>query len=298
MLLLPIFSAMCAGHVGPSHALPVADQTVSLAFNGKLHHYILHVPSSLSEATPAPLVLNFHGFTDDAAIQLKWTGFNVAANRNRFVVAYPDGFGNKKSWNGGDCCGDAAAEHLDDIGLARAIVADIMSRVNIDAHRIYVTGFSNGGFLTHRIACEAADLFAAAAAVGGVLGIAPPRCQPARPMPILQIHGTADAYVPYEGGKNRAASGKDFRSVAETIATWVDRDSCTDAPPHLYLRHGTARCERYNHCAGGAMVALCTLKGVGHCWPGNLDCAGFGKSTTDLLANEEIWAFLSTFRLP
>jgi polyhydroxybutyrate depolymerase len=151
---------------------------------------------------------------------------------------------------------------------------------------------------SHRIACEAADLFAAVAPVSGQLGIAADTCSPTRPIPVLHIHGTGDIIAPYNGGVSPAAPGQWFVSVAETIATWVGKNACTNSTPEEYLRNGTAHCERYAACAAGVTVSLCMLDGEGHCWPGNANCLSMGQATTDLDASEEIWNFFSQAQLP
>src|SRR5438067_9071637 len=112
---------------------------------------------------------------------------------------------------------------VDDIGFTRAILAEAATRLCLDGKRVFVTGFSNGGFMSHRIACELADVVAAIAPVSGVLGIAAASCTPKRPIAVIDFHGMSDNTVPYNGD---AQNG--WPSVPETFAAWAKRDQCTD----------------------------------------------------------------------
>ncbi|MEJ7731869.1 MAG: PHB depolymerase family esterase [Polyangiaceae bacterium] len=180
-----------SGCTGVGFAPGDHDQTI--VFGGETRSYLLHVPASYDHAEQTPLVMNFHGYTSDPGGQAAFSGMSELADDKTFVVAYPAGIGN--SWNGGLCCGQAASSMLDDTGFARAVVADIESKLCIDEKRVYSTGMSNGGYLTHRNGCESADIFAAIAPVAGVLGIEPEDCLPSRPIPVIHFHGTDDVVV-------------------------------------------------------------------------------------------------------
>jgi polyhydroxybutyrate depolymerase len=272
----------------PPSALSAGSTTdVSLDFGGATRRYLLHVPSGWDGLTPLPLVLNFHGFTYSADQQPEYTGMSPVADANGFAVAYPDGIGN--SWNGGACCGSAASGNVDDVGFARAVVADAQSRICVDRRRVYATGMSNGGFLSHRIACEAADLVAAVAPVAGVLGIDAAACNPSRPVPVMHFHGTSDVIVPYGGNPLIG-----YVSVAETIDGWAARDGCSGAPSVTFT-NGSAHCET-RACAEGTEVVLCTIDGMGHCWPGRATC--LFTASTDISATEAMWPFFQKFALP
>jgi polyhydroxybutyrate depolymerase len=276
----------------PACSGPVAagDQTISLTVDGGSRDYILHVPAGYSGASAVPLVVNFHGYLNDASDEITFTGMNTKADSAGFIVAYPDGI--DESWNAGVCCGEAESENIDDVAFARAVVADIETRVCVDPKRVYATGMSNGGFLSHRLGCEAADLFAAIAPVAGVLGIPPASCNPSRPMPIIEFHGTADVVVPYDG-----SSIFDYPSVPSTFQGWATRDGCTDASPTQTFQNGGATCQTYEACSAGAKVTLCTVTGEGHCWPGQSVCP-YGASSTDISANDAMWTFFGGFALP
>jgi polyhydroxybutyrate depolymerase len=214
---------------------------------------------------------------------------SATADAHGFAVAYPAGL--STSWNAGICCGAAAVGLIDDVGFARAVVADASGKLCIDEKRVYSTGMSNGGYLSHRNGCESADLFAAIAPVAGVIGIPQQACAPSRPVPVIHFYGTADSLVPYAGG---GALGSP--SVADTDAGWAARNGCTGAPVTTY-QQGLVHCETHEACDAGTQVTLCTVEGGGHCWPGQAACP-FGWSTTDISANDAMWEFFQGFSLP
>lgn len=258
------------------------DHEPGLRFDGRDRSYRLHVPPGYDAASSTPLVVNLHGLSSNAWQEELFTEMDDTADARGFVVMYPEGYMN--SWNAGLCCGTAATLDIDDVGFLRAAVAHASERLCIDPRRIYVTGMSNGGYMAHRLACEASDLFAAAAPVAGGMGIAD--CAPARPMPVLAFHGTADAIVRYDLG-HAAYLG------------WAARDGCGDTLTRT--AYGASFCETYTDCAGGAEVGFCSLDGMGHCWPGGsrtLCLPYLGAYRDDIDANETMWEFFLRHPMP
>lgn len=268
----------------PGGGLGPGDHELELEFDGLTRSFLLHVPPSYDGSEPTPLVLNFHGLSSNAAQQELFSGMTPHADAEGYIVAYPQGY--QSSWNGGACCGGAVSQDLDDVGLARAIVEDIEAALCVDHQRIYATGMSNGGFMSNRLACEAADLFAAVAPVSSVIGVLD--CEPARPISIMMFNGTADVLVPYNGGG--------FFSAPETFAGWADRNGCVGDPVQTFAG-GAASCLTYDDCDEGVEVTLCTIDPMGHCWPGQAFCP-FPPANTDIVANDEMWAIFQQFPLP
>jgi polyhydroxybutyrate depolymerase len=199
------------------------------------------------------------------------------------VIVYPRGTDN--SWNAGSCCGEAAAMGVDDVGFVRAVVQTVSDQLCVDPGRVYATGMSNGGYMSHRLACEAADMFAAVAPVAGAMGI--PDCTPERPVPVVAFHGTEDTLVTYEQG--RAA-----------IDQWLALDGCPAGPTEVET-FGGSRCEIWRDCDDGVEVQLCTLDPMGHCWPGGSEqlCIGIiGPYSDEIDANARLWSVMSRYRLP
>jgi len=261
--------------------LSPGEHVITLQFGGLQRSYRLYVPKGYNNATHTPLVLNFHGVNSNAWQQVLFSGMNAASDKHGFVLAYPVGV--QSSWNAGLCCGGAATLGLDDVGFARAVVADIQKKLCIDGKRIYAAGMSNGAMLSHRLACEASDLFAAIGPVAGGLVLAKP-CAPARAVPVIHFHGSKDTIVQYNSG-------------VTTVAGWVKRNGCTDAQPTQVYNKGVASCDAWTQCKDGAEVVFCTIKDGGHCWFGQAICP-FGDSTTDISANEEMWSLFQKHPLP
>jgi polyhydroxybutyrate depolymerase len=277
--------------------------TFHLVFQNVEYGYVVHLPPDFKGTKATPLVLNWHGYTASASLQETFSGMDAVADAAGFVLVYPDS--PDGSWNAGTCCA-FKAPNRDDVGFARALVQKIQSETCIDPKRIYTTGMSNGAFMSYRLGCEAADLFAAIAPVDGKVGV--PNCKPSRPVPLLAFHGTADSLLPYSTGSLSA----DNLDVPHTVQKWAAQDLCREANwpagvfiadagtehgPTVTYRVGTVTCQTYWGCSAGATVTLCSAAGEEHCWPGMPSCP-FGAYTMDIDASRAIAAFFGNFSLP
>jgi polyhydroxybutyrate depolymerase len=262
--------------------LGAGDHPITLSHDGSDRTYEIHVPPAYDPEAATPVIVNMHGYTSAGWQQVLFSDMNPVADAEGFIVIYPDGIAN--SWNAGSCCGDAASTDVDDVGFLSAVIEDLSTKLCIDRARVYATGMSNGGYMSHRLACEASDVFAAVAPVAGAMGI--PDCDPPRPMPVVAYHGTEDGLVDYADG-------------AAAIDEWVGLNGCTGDP--VRTDHGGSYCDRWESCDDGVEVELCTLDPMGHCWPGGsstLCLPGIGPFNDDINANEHMWAFMSRFTLP
>jgi poly(3-hydroxybutyrate) depolymerase len=244
-------------------ALPAAGQTDSFLVAGVMRSFIVHAPSGL---VSPPLVINMHGLGSNAGQQQAYTRFDPIADREGFVMVYPNGLSN--TW---DITGNG------DVPFILALIDTLARRNGIDRNRVYATGFSMGGYMSHRLGCAASDRIAAIGPVSG-LNASSYNCATSRPMPVMQIHGTADSTVRYSG-------------VAATISGWVSRNGCpatavvTDPYPASSPASATKK-DYYGPCGQGSEVVLLTVAGAGHVWPG-----GYGATTFGINASEELWAF-------
>jgi polyhydroxybutyrate depolymerase len=281
--------------------LPAGETTRTLTHAGLKRSYILHVPASINWSQPVPLVFVLHGGLGNAESAILMSGFNKVANQNGFIVAYPNGTSRLSddkllTWNGGNCCGYAQEKNVDDVGFVRAIVTDLQSLVAIDAKRIYATGMSNGGILSHRLACEAADLFAAVAPVSGTLNFSP--CNPSQPISVIEFHGTADQNIPYDGGFGpKSLVNMNFASVKDSIGFWTSFNRCSPQPQTSSfddIRH-----ETWAGCSGSASVELYTIIGGGHAWPGGTPGRSDAYQPTQTIsASRLIWEFFAAHPKP
>jgi polyhydroxybutyrate depolymerase len=275
-----------ASGCGASTLEPGRHEGLVLEFDGIERTYDLLVPASYDGATATPFVLNFHGYLiGNPAQQAMFSQMDMFAEDAGVIVAYPAGV--NASWNAGACCGDGMSMNIDDVGFVRALVEHISGMLCVDPDRVFATGMSNGGFLSHRLACEAGDLVAAIGPVAGVLGVDPATCT-GRAVPVMHFHGTSDFIVSYNGGI--------FRSVAETMAFWVEHNGCA-AEPEVTFMMGDTTCETWSGCTDGADVVLCTIEGGGHCWPGNTDCPVM-VSTEQIHASEAVLQFFADHPMP
>lgn len=242
--------------------LSAGKHTLTLNHDGRTRTYSLYVPSGLGPTTSVPLLFNFHGYTSSGDAQEAYTSMDSVAERERWLAVHAEGVQN--SWNAGACCGVAQYTRIDDVGFVRAMVEDIASRMCVNRNAVFSTGMSNGGFLSNRLACEAADVFTAVAPVSGVLGIGGDFrvCNPSRPVPLVHFHGTDDTLVPYDGNSM-------FPSVNATINSWLDANGCQGVS-EITLRTQSTLCQRWSQCRGTLVtVELCTVEGLGHVWPGS-----------------------------
>jgi len=273
---------------------PPGDTTHKMSFDGEQRTYRLHIPSNLDPEQPSALVLVFHGFGLDGEEMVRITGFNSQADASGFVAAYPNGTGRKASWNGGDCCGEAALKKVDDVGFVRALIEEISQSVSIDTKRIYATGFSNGANMAYRLACDLSEQIAAIGPVGATQAVQ--SCKPTRPVSIIHFHGTSDKLNPYEGGQ--APGGAiDFLSVKEGIQFWVGLNRCENEAK--LEEFGKIVHETYSHCAQESAVELYTILDGEHAWPGGESVShDIGEPTTEILATPLIWEFFLSHPIP
>jgi polyhydroxybutyrate depolymerase len=250
----------------------------------------VHVPKGYDATKASPVVLSFHGYTSNGAQQNLLAHMNEKADAVTFIAVHPEGTGTTPSWNAGACCGDAAANATDDIGFVGKIIDELESKLCVDAHRIFATGMSNGGFLSHRLACELSTRIAAVAPVAGLLAI--PTCNPTRPTSVFHFHGTLDPLVPYDGSPTMG-----FPSVLQTMSGWATRTGCS-ATPRETSKKGDVTCTTYDGCKGGAEISLCTVTGGGHTWPGGLPVPSLGYTTTNIIATDAMWDFFVKHPLP
>lgn len=271
----------------------LAQTTVngSLVHDGINRSYILYVPTSYDPAKPAPLVLNFHGLGSNANEQLVYGDFRSIADTAGFLLAVPNGtsFGGQQFWNVSFAFGSDTT--IDDVSFTRALIDTIAARYAIDQDRVYATGMSNGGYLSFLLACQLSDRIAAVASVTGQMTpINFDACNPSHPTPILQIHGTQDATVPYEGSFWT-------KSIDEILSYWATYNQCDPTPtvqavPDISPQDSsTVEHVIYANGRRGTTVEHYKIIGGAHTWPGSV--IAFEGTNYDIDASEKIWQFFA-----
>jgi polyhydroxybutyrate depolymerase len=300
LAVLTVLAVLLSGGIGGGRASAVpgldaipAGKSLRVVISGGLVR-IFHVyrPGGLTAA--APLVVVLHGGYGDGAQAERDYHWDTEADQGHFIVAYPNGL--VRAWDAGSCCGVPENLRVDDVAFITAMVNAIEQWAPIDPARIYATGMSNGAMMALRLGCQT-PTFAAIAPVAGTLVT---DCSHAQPTSVLQIHGTADDRVPYDGGpgKTRTITGKptvDGPSVPSVSATWRAIDACA-APTSTTAGDVTTETAA---CADGRAVELISVAGAGHQWPGGarsplLDWLGvLPPPSTALDATDTIWQFFA-----
>ncbi len=304
--------AALASFAPPASALPNCSERgakapearcESLAFGGRERTYRLYVPARLAPAAPLLVVLHGGGGGGAGMEALTGKGFNRRADEAGVLVVYPDGLDH--GWNDGrhDLRSRSSRDHVDDVGYLRALVESLGRRYPLDRQRLFVAGISNGGMMTLRLACDAADLVTGFVAVAASLGEdTAAACQPAVARPVALIDGSDDPLVPFGGGAVRVLGAQRGRVIGAeaTFAAFRGFGSCTgverEPPLDRIADDGTSLVvERATGCRGGAGVVLYEVQGGGHAWPGGLRYARewlIGKVSRELDATDETWRFL------
>lgn len=302
-LLLTVFALMASGCAMIGSSASSVDTELSshtLTHDGfERTYYLLDPTESLD---PVPLVLSLHGGAGYGKRTCSQAGgIQELADQEGFLVVCPEGVENH--WNDGraDDSNRAHTEDIDDVGFLLALIDVLSNTYNVDQDRIFVTGASNGGMMSLRMACEASDVLAA---VGAVIASLPAdlSCEPEHPISILLMNGTEDPLVPFEGGQVhffRRELGEVI-STPDTVAFWVAVNGCDptarmDKLPDLDPRDGTRiQLDTYSGCEGGVSVLLYTVDGGGHTLPGGAQYVlrfVIGRVSRDLHAGQTIWQF-------
>lgn len=292
--------------VGPGRSRQV------LEFEGRSRSYLLHLPPGHDTAQDWPLVIALHPFAANGEMMAQTSGFDTIADEEGFLVCYPEGV--TFLWNGDptDETKDLLVEDANDVGYISALVEHLVTEYGADPARVYLTGASNGGLMTERLACERAELFAAVAPVMITLPEGfPAWCTASMPVPMLMILGVDDPFFPWQGGlvEQGPTNTQRYLSAAETVNFWVERNNASMEPtiealPDRDPNDGT-RVVRETHAGGdsGADFIFYRVEGGGHTWPGSRlsfleSLAGVGRVSQDIDASRVIWDFFKSKSRP
>jgi polyhydroxybutyrate depolymerase len=276
-------------------------KTRTLTAGGLKRTYVVHVPEGHDRKTPMPVVLALHGATMNGPMMAWFSGLSRKADEAGFIAVYPNGTGRFSSftWNGGNCCGLAVQNQVDDVAFINALLDDLMESCHVDNRRIYATGISNGAVMAYRLASELSDRIAAITPVSGSMGTEISQLK--RPVSVLHFHGTLDEFIPFLGGKGKKSiTGTDFWPVDQSIQSWVKSNGCDENPKiDMLSKSGDElTVSRNTYAAGkdGTEVVLVVIEGGGHTWPGmRSPAATLGKSALNISANDLMWEFFEKY---
>jgi polyhydroxybutyrate depolymerase len=246
--------------------------------------YRIKAPTAIDPRRNYPLVIVLHGLGGRSQKVESYYQLDTLVDELGFLVAYPDGTeqaghwhlvgGHPRFWNATDACCDFFNSGVDDVAYLDAIVDDVNARYHVDAKRVFVMGLSNGGYMSYRYACDRADRVAAIVSQAGAMWRDASRCKPSQPVAVLELHGTNDERVPYDGVTQRGPTAIPIPSAHQSAANWVAFDKCvsnpdTSAPALDLLENGLGSdapeaettIEKWTGCRG---VELWTMRGASH----------------------------------
>lgn len=288
-----------------------SEQQLAVPGQG-MRRYAIYSPPQNARA-PRPAILSLHGGGGSAMIQAATSQLVKLASAQNVFVAFLEGTGPIPTFNAGACCGSAAANGVNDVLYVNRVLDHLATQRDIDTAKVYATGFSNGGMMSHRLACALADRLAGMAAVGGAsaefdgAGNRYYTCTPQRPIPVLHVHATNDRNYPYAGGYGDGISDVNFYGVNATVADWRARNN-VGAAFTLESFGASTTCRRHATPAlagqPSAAVTLCKVDpvdvydpvngivfGGGHSWPGGVRSPSPGSDTPlqDFDAGAYLW---------
>lgn len=249
---------------------------LSMEHGGWDRNFTIAVPDSATSRSLAyPLLIAMHGFGGSGAGMRQAIGLH-SGFEGEHVVLYPDGAASTNSlrgWNSGhpDCCGTALDNNVDDVAFLRALVDSVAQVTCIDLNRVYATGFSNGGDMAQRLACDASDVVAAVTSVAGRFDYHASACPGDRPVPAALYRGHLDRTVPYKANLLSPLALKTIPAI-EGFEQIARNHKCRGTSAKTLSTEDTD-CIRFDDCDDGFEITLCTGAGAGHCWPGLGSCS-------------------------
>jgi polyhydroxybutyrate depolymerase len=255
--------AAAAPDLGPSNALVA------------MRPYDLVVPARADGKTPLPLVVLLHGRGANATLQNLIFGLSDLVDTAGFLLALPNGTidpaTGQRFWNATDACCDFQHTGVDDVAYLDALIDDVSAHYPVDKKRVFLTGHSNGAFMSHRYACDRAARVAAFFALAGDDWLDDSRCAPTEPVAALQVHGDADTVVPYAGGMASIGGGA-IPSARASVAGWAKKNGCPASPTTMGAPQdldvtapgAETSVEIWTGCQPGGAAQLWTMHGVGH----------------------------------
>ena len=275
--------------------IPAGVNEGSIIVDGIKRTYLIHLPPQYREGSSLPLVFVLHGGGGTARNAVRMSNMNPKADKEGFIVVYPNGTGKLKdkllTWNAGVCCGYSIENNIDDVKFFRLLIRKLKDQYNIDPKRIYVTGLSNGAMMSYVLACELSEEIAAIAPVAGSLyqGLKKPH----RPVSVIIFNDTIDKHVPFDGGfGSESVVSVDHTPVSYAVEFWLENNVCSTIPKKESFRNAVKT--SYDNCRGDSAVVLYLTTGGGHSWPGGREGILYGNVDSpvqDISATDLMWEF-------
>lgn len=287
-------------------AEPGSTQEQKMEVNGVERTYIIHFPNPMPAkiTNGLPVVIALHGGGGSGEQIAKATRFNDKADKEGFIVVYPNGSGRREdkllTWNAGKCCAYAMRQNINDIAFIDALIDKLVKFQNADPQRIYITGMSNGAMMAHRLGAALAPKVAAIGVVAGTIFKDQPI--PVAPISVMMIHGLADDSVLFNGGPSkrpmvRAAIDGEGLPVRSAYDFWRKHNGCA-VDENVYAK-GNITTYTTKPCKDNTTIILQTIKNGGHNWPGSPKAAVYsefddGSSYIGHDATDVLWNFFAS----
>ncbi len=287
ILLFILFTSLfsCSDTKGNTNTMTTGLSTNTFMHNNVNREYVLYVPSSYDSNTSTPLLFNFHGFGGQARAHFDYTNMQTIADSENVILVYPQGtlLDGSSHWNSG-LDTDSNKSSAEDFGFIVNLINELASNYTIDRNRVYAIGYSNGAFFSYALACYHSDKIAGVGSVAGTMQIETyENCNPSHPTAMINIHGTLDSAVPYNGG------GEGLQSISGAVNYWVNYNRTNTTPVITTKTENGVNIERYLYSNGTNNTSVAHYKIVdgGHVW---FNITYDGASTSQLL-----WNFLSRY---
>jgi polyhydroxybutyrate depolymerase len=294
-LILPLFSLLTLTVTAQPQ-----QKTEQIIVDGITRRFVTYIPLITNVSDKLPVIISLHGRLGTGEGMMGFADFRPIAQKEKFIIVCPDGI--DKSWNDGRPT-PAQKKGINDVKFIDQLIIYGINTYHADANRIYVTGMSNGGFMTSRLACELNNRIAAIAVVGASM-VKNVDYHPAKSTPVMYIQGTKDPLVPFNGGTLKGAGGEVY-SHADALKLWIDIDHCdgkpivTNYPDDAHDGTNIIK-EEYSRPGSGVKVIGYTINHGGHTWPGGtqyLPKFMVGAVSHNMNACEVIWDFFKGCKL-
>ncbi len=281
LLILSLLLLSCSSEHSDETINLTGYSSESLVHDSLQRQYLMYLPSSYQENNNYPLVINFHGFEGQINQYATYADMRSLADSENFILVYPQGadLDGSPHWNAALLGGDNKSD-IDDLGFIESLILKLSSRNLIDLERVYMVGYSNGGMMSYAMACHKSNLIAAIASISGTM-LYISNCEPNRSIPLLNIHGTADPTLPYNGNDY-------YNSVDATLNFWNTNNNSDPTPNSILLNTNLNNIQFFGY-SNSDRIAVDHYKIINgsHVW---FDINVDGKNTSEL-----VWDFFSKF---
>jgi polyhydroxybutyrate depolymerase len=303
LLLLAAISALegCSGSDDPNVEKEFRFNS-SITVDDLDRTFIVNLPPEYYREDSWPVVIAMHGGGGEASQFESTSLLTEKANSAGFIVVYPDGIKSTgpigaRTWNAGKCCSYAALNNIDDVAFISELIDELVATYRINPKQVYATGHSNGGMMSHRLACQLSNKIAAIAPNGCTMVVAQD-CVPSRPVPVLHMHSSLDENVPYTGGKGSGPTNVYFAPVDSVLNVWSLNNECA-VQQAVLINNDEFRHARWSDCDNSAIIDYYLTKDGGHAWPGGLKGSEGGDTPSTVIdANDLLWDFFQQHELP